>query len=42
MALVHWLGVIVALPASAAVLTASWRSFREQHRTAKSIQGPRV
>jgi hypothetical protein len=39
MELVHWLGVILALPASAAVLTASWRSMRAQRRTTRPTDG---
>jgi hypothetical protein len=39
MALVHWLGVMLALPASAAVLTASWRAMREQRRVRRPTDG---
>ena len=32
MEFVHWIGVMLAVPAAAVVLLASWRSFAEQRR----------
>jgi uncharacterized membrane protein YbaN (DUF454 family) len=33
MEIVHWIGVVLALPASAVVLTACWRFNRGTQRT---------
>jgi hypothetical protein len=33
MEMVHWIGVVLALPASAVVLTACWRWTRGTERT---------
>jgi len=38
---IHWLGVILALPAFGVVLSASWRSFVQQ-RADRRLQAPRT